>query len=84
MSTQLRYLTSGESHGQGLLVILEGIPSGLELKKEYINRQLKRRQGGYGRGKRMRIEKDEQRMRILQVCLCLQDLVRVMQILWEG
>jgi len=62
MSTQLRYLTSGESHGQGLLVILEGIPSGLELKKEYINRQLKRRQSGYGRGKRMKIEKDEARI----------------------
>lgn len=59
MSSQLRYLTAGESHGQGLVVILEGIPSGLEVKKEYINKELKRRQAGYGRGKRMKIEKDE-------------------------
>jgi len=59
MSPQLRYLTAGESHGRGLVAILEGIPSGLEVKKEYINKELKRRQAGYGRGKRMKIEKDE-------------------------
>jgi len=62
MSTKLRYLTAGESHGQALLVILEGIPSGLGLKKEHIDKELKRRQGGYGRGERMRIEKDEVRI----------------------
>lgn len=55
----LRFLTAGESHGRSLLGILEGIPSGLELSEEDINIQLKRRQGGYGRGKRMAIEKDE-------------------------
>ena len=58
MSTILRYLTSGESHGKGIFVILEGIPSGLRIQEEYINKQLKRRQVGYGRGERMRIEKD--------------------------
>lgn len=62
MSTKLRYLTAGESHGQALVVILEGIPSGLKLKKDCINKQLRRRQGGYGRGERMRIEKDEARI----------------------
>lgn len=62
MSTRLRYLTAGESHGEAILVILEGIPSGLELKKEHLDRELKRRQGGYGRGGRMRIEKDKVRI----------------------
>ena len=59
MSTKLRYLTAGESHGQALVAILEGIPSGLRLKREDIDRQLKRRQMGYGRGGRMQIEKDK-------------------------
>ena len=59
MSTKLRYLTAGESHGQALVAILEGIPSGLRLKGEDIDRQLKRRQMGYGRGGRMQIEKDK-------------------------
>lgn len=59
MSTKLRYLTAGESHGQGLISILEGIPSGLDLTKEDIDKELKRRQTGYGRGDRMKIEKDE-------------------------
>ena len=54
----LRYLTSGESHGKGLLSILEGMPAGLDLPEEYINHQLKRRQQGYGRGSRMKIESD--------------------------
>lgn len=58
MSTKLRYLTAGESHGQGLVAILEGIPSGLRLRRDDIDRELKRRQMGYGRGERMRIEKD--------------------------
>ena len=62
MSTELRYLTAGESHGRGLVVILEGVPSGLQLKKEHLDRELERRQRGYGRGERMRIEKDEVRV----------------------
>lgn len=55
---RLRFLTSGESHGKGLIGILEGIPSGLPLASEDIDRELKRRQAGYGRGGRMKIEKD--------------------------
>lgn len=54
----LRFLTSGESHGQGLLAILEGVPAGLPLLPEQINHDLARRQQGYGRGGRMRIETD--------------------------
>lgn len=55
----LRYLTAGESHGKGLLAILEGMPAGLRVGVNRINQQLWRRQQGYGRGKRMRIEKDK-------------------------
>lgn len=55
----LRYLTAGESHGKGLVGILDGIPAGLKLSTNDIDRQLKRRQAGYGRGKRMEIEKDK-------------------------
>lgn len=55
----LRYLTAGESHGPALNAIIEGMPAGLELSAEYINRQLARRQQGYGRGGRMQIEKDQ-------------------------
>lgn len=54
----IRFLTSGESHGQALMAILEGIPAGLELTEEDINIELGRRQVGYGRGQRMQIEKD--------------------------
>jgi len=54
----LRYLTAGESHGKGLVAILEGMISGLKLDKKFINAELKRRQKGYGRGARMKIEKD--------------------------
>ncbi|RPF49209.1 chorismate synthase [Thermodesulfitimonas autotrophica] len=54
----LRYLTAGESHGPALLTIVEGIPAGLWLTADYIDRQLARRQGGYGRGGRQRIEED--------------------------
>lgn len=57
----LRYLTAGESHGPALTAIIEGMPSGLPLTEEYINRQLARRQGGYGRGARMKIESDSVR-----------------------
>lgn len=55
----MRYLTSGESHGQALLGILDGVPSGLSISEEAINTNLARRQSGYGRGDRMKIEKDE-------------------------
>lgn len=54
----LRYLTAGESHGPALTAIVEGLPAGLPLAAAYINRQLARRQGGYGRGARMKIESD--------------------------
>lgn len=54
----MRYLTSGESHGPQLTVIVEGIPANLEIKVEDINREMFKRQGGYGRGRRMQIEKD--------------------------
>jgi chorismate synthase len=54
----LRFLTAGESHGQGLQTIIEGVPAGLPLLPEQINRDLARRQQGYGRGGRMRIETD--------------------------
>src|SRR5512135_2538561 len=56
--TNLRFLTSGESHGRALTGIIEGIPAGLSLSSEDIDRELKRRQGGYGRGGRMKIESD--------------------------
>ncbi len=54
----LRYLTAGESHGPSLTAVLDGVPAGLPLTAEYIDRQLARRQGGYGRGGRMKIEQD--------------------------
>ena len=54
----MRYLTAGESHGPKLTAIIEGIPAGLPLGAEDINQELRRRQGGYGRGQRMQIEKD--------------------------
>ncbi|MBI5192553.1 MAG: chorismate synthase [Nitrospirae bacterium] len=54
----IRFLTAGESHGQLLMGIIEGIPSGLDLTADDINKDLSRRQMGYGRGGRMRIEKD--------------------------
>ena len=54
----MRYLTAGESHGPRLTAIIEGIPAGLPLSEEDINKELKRRQGGYGRGARMKIESD--------------------------
>jgi len=54
----MRFLTAGESHGKGLVVIIEGMPAGLALDEDYIARDLARRQGGYGRGERMDIERD--------------------------
>jgi chorismate synthase len=58
----LRYLTAGESHGKGLTAILEGMVADLSLSSEDINKDLARRQGGYGRGERMKIEKDKAEM----------------------
>ncbi|WP_340695268.1 chorismate synthase [Hydrogenobacter thermophilus] len=55
----IRFLTAGESHGRAVVCILEGIPANLEISTEYINRELERRQRGYGRGGRMKIEKDQ-------------------------
>ena len=55
----MRYLTAGESHGPRLTAIIEGVPAGLPLTADYINAELKRRQGGYGRGARMKIESDQ-------------------------
>ncbi len=54
----VRFLTAGESHGQGLVIIVEGIPAGLPLTEDYIGGHLARRQKGYGRGGRMLIEQD--------------------------
>ena len=58
MLAQLKFLTAGESHGRGLLGILDGMPAGLEISEDYIDVHLARRQRGYGRGGRMKIEKD--------------------------
>ncbi len=54
-----RFLTAGESHGKCLITIIEGFPAGLRLDLQFINQELKRRQQGYGRGERMKIEHDE-------------------------
>ena len=55
---QFRFLTAGESHGKGLTMVIEGVPAGLPLSEADIAPDLVRRQGGYGRGGRMKIEKD--------------------------
>ncbi|TET57721.1 MAG: chorismate synthase [Dehalococcoidia bacterium] len=56
---QFRFLTAGESHGKGLVAIVEGMVAGLPLAEDYINKDLRRRQQGYGRGARMKIEEDK-------------------------
>jgi chorismate synthase len=58
----LRMITAGESHGPGLTCIIEGIPAGLAIEREAINRDLFRRQLGHGRGGRMKIERDQVQM----------------------
>ncbi len=58
MLSKFRFLTAGESHGKCLTAIIEGIPSGFIIDPDFINKELKRRQGGYGRGGRMKIESD--------------------------
>jgi len=54
----LRFQTAGESHGQGLIAVLSGLPAGLRVDFNFVNKDLNRRQGGYGRGGRMKIEAD--------------------------
>src|SRR5688572_19017511 len=55
----IRYLTAGESHGRALVVVVEGLPAGLPITVEEIQRELGRRRLGHGRGPRMRFEQDE-------------------------
>jgi len=59
MSGMLRFLTAGESHGPGLVTIVEGVPAGLDFTREGLGAELARRRLGYGRGNRMKIERDE-------------------------
>ena len=59
----LRFLTAGDSHGPALVGVLEGLPAHLKLDLDAVNAMLRRRQGGYGRGKRMQMETD--RLRVL-------------------
>ena len=59
MLNRIKLLTAGESHGKGSLGIIEGIPAGLKITEKYINVELSRRQKGYGRGARMKIENDK-------------------------
>ena len=54
----VRYISGGESHGSRLVCILEGLPAGVKVSSDFVNAELKRRQGGYGRGGRMKIESD--------------------------
>ena len=54
-----RFTTAGESHGKALIALVEGVPAGLKIDKEMIDRERARRQLGYGRGGRMKIEQDE-------------------------
>ena len=54
----LRFSTAGESHGEALVALLSGMPAGLAVNIEFVNRELWRRQQGYGRGGRMKIERD--------------------------
>ena len=88
----MRYLTSGESHGPQLTVIIEGVPANLEIKAEDINKEMFKRQGGYGRGRRMQIEKmqrlyQESEMDIhlvVQLRLLSQMMIsHIGEILWE-
>src|ERR1043165_7127436 len=55
------YRTAGESHGPALIALVEGLPSNIQVNSDFIDSELKRRQGGFGRGGRMKIEKDQVR-----------------------
>src|SRR5256885_8830337 len=61
--SSLRFTTAGESHGPGLVAIVEGLPAGLGLDRERIDREMARRQLGHGRGGRMKIESDSVEIR---------------------
>ena len=65
----LRFLTAGESHGKGLTIIIEGVPAGLALSEDFIAVDLGRRQKGYGRGRRQKIEQDRAACTIIQRAL---------------
>ena len=54
----LSYRTAGESHGPGMVALIDGLPAGVPVDVEFINAELRRRQGGYGRGGRQKIETD--------------------------
>src|SRR5512140_2698017 len=54
----LRFSTAGESHGQALVALLQGMPAGIPVDLDFLQSELQRRQGGYGRGGRMKIETD--------------------------
>src|SRR5882724_7901082 len=56
--SQLSYRTAGESHGKAMLALVEGMPAGVSVDMDFINSELRRRQGGYGRGGRQKIETD--------------------------
>src|ERR1039457_6167495 len=71
----IRFLTAGESHGKALTIIVDGFPSNLKIAKDYINSHLKRRQVGYGRGLRMKIESDA-----VEILLFLIIMLAVLQI----
>jgi chorismate synthase len=58
MASGVRFLTAGESHGKAIVVIVEGLPAGIPVDQDELNRRMARRQGGYGRGGRMNIERD--------------------------
>src|SRR5260370_30458830 len=58
MAGALRFLTAGESHGEALVAVIDGVPAGLPLAESDINEDLARRQRGYGRGGRMKIQRD--------------------------
>ena len=66
---QFRFLTGGESHGKGLVAIVEGMVADLPLEERHINEELRRRQQGYGRGPRMKIEDDKAEI-IARGCCC--------------
>ena len=70
-------MTAGESHGKGLIGIIEGIPAGMHLTEEYIAKDLFRRMQGHGRGKRMKIEKD-----YAEIFLTYGDQNGLMQVNW--
>src|SRR2546430_8180332 len=62
MAGAFRFLTAGESHGEALVAVIDGVPAGLPLTETQINEDLARRQRGYGRGGRMKIERDQVRI----------------------